>query len=77
MTGKMKTVESKSLDSVLVDVFYENALLGLPFDVADTLSLKSVFNSVNNIQGANTKHRIESKSVVRFLIQHMNILLLQ
>ena len=36
VTGEMKTVESKTLDSAIANVFYENAL---PFNVADSPSL--------------------------------------
>jgi len=36
VTGEVKIVESKTLDSVIADVFYENAL---PFNVADLPSL--------------------------------------
>ena len=62
LTRDIKIVESKTLDTVIANVFYENAL---PFNVADSSSfavmLSNVSNSVNNIQVENTKYLIDDE----------------
>ena len=78
MTGEIKIVELKTLDTAIANVFTKmHCHLMLLIRLAPLLWLSNVSNSVNNIQVQNTKYLINDELVVHFLILHIKIRELQ
>ena len=73
LTGEIKNVESKMLDTTFANFFYENAL---PFNIADLPSLAAVVDQCIEFGEQHPGRRYKAPNRRRFLNQRMSLSIL-